>query len=89
MVALPFVRSGIASAVAVTHELINRDCRLLVSAGSVGALVEAIRAAPTASPHDLDVMREVGRSRVSRLDDPLVNGQQRNKLFRKGIQAHE
>lgn len=89
MEALALSRPVIVSAIAGTPELVNKDCGWLVSAGSVGALVEAIRDALGASPEYLNLMGEVGRSRVSRLHNSLVNGEQLNKLFSKAVQAHE
>jgi glycosyltransferase involved in cell wall biosynthesis len=89
MESLALFRPVIASAIAGTPELVNKDCGWLVSAGSVGELVEAIRAALSASPEDLDLMGEVGRARVSALHDSMVNGGQLNELFRKAVEPHE
>lgn len=89
MEALALYRPVIASAIAGTPELVNKDCGWLVSAGSVGELVEAIRAVLSASAEDLNLMGEVGHARVSALHDSLVNGKQLNVLFRKAIEAHE
>jgi colanic acid/amylovoran biosynthesis glycosyltransferase len=89
MEALALFRPVIVSAIAGTPELVNKHCGWLVSAGSVGELVEAIRAALNASPEDLDLMGEVGRARVSALHDSFANGGQLNELFRKAVETHE
>jgi glycosyltransferase involved in cell wall biosynthesis len=89
MEALALFRPVIVSAIAGKPELINKDCGWLVSAGSVGELVEAIRADLRALLEDLDLMDEVGRARVSALHDSLVNGWQVNELFRKAVETHE
>ncbi len=89
MEALALFRPVIVSAIAGTPELVNKDCGWLVSAGSVDELVEAIRAALSASPEGLDLMGQVGHARVSALHDSLVNGGQLNELFRKAVETHE
>ncbi len=89
MEALALSRPVIVSAIAGTPELVNKDCGWLVSAGSVSELAEAIRAALSASPENLDAMGEVGRGRVSALHDSLVNGERLNELFHKAAETHE
>jgi glycosyltransferase involved in cell wall biosynthesis len=89
MEALALSRPVIASAIAGTPELVNKDCGWLVSAGSVGELVEAIRAVLRSSPEKLDLMGEVGRARVSALHDSLVNGGQLNELFRNAVKTRQ
>jgi colanic acid/amylovoran biosynthesis glycosyltransferase len=89
MESLALSRPVIVSAIAGTPELVNKDCGWLVSAGSIGELIEAIRAALSASPEDLELMGEVGRARVSALHDAMVNGEQLNELFRKAVEPHE
>lgn len=89
MEALALSRPVIVSAIAGTPELVNKDCGWLVSAGSVSELAEAILAALSASPENLDAMGEVGRVRVSALHDSLVNGERLNELFHKASETHE
>lgn len=84
MEALALKRPVIATSIAGTPELVDRQCGWLVPAGSVSDLVEAMEEALSATPDHLIGMGECGRERVLKLHNSLRNGQQLAAMFRSG-----
>ena len=81
MEALALERPVVVTAIAGTPELVDHGCGWLIPAGSVDALVDAMRAALDASPADLAAMGKVGRERVLALHDASLNGRALLRLF--------
>jgi colanic acid/amylovoran biosynthesis glycosyltransferase len=84
MEALALGRPVISTYVAGIPELVGSDCGWLVPAGSVDPLVDAMRAALTASPAQLGAMGEVGRERVRKQHDVRVESQKLRALLERG-----
>ncbi len=74
MEALALKRPVIVTAIAGTPELVDDGCGWLIPAGSVDALVEAMKAALAADPPKLDEMGAEGRRRVKMSHDSARNG---------------
>jgi colanic acid/amylovoran biosynthesis glycosyltransferase len=74
MEALALQRPVIVTAIAGTPELVDEGCGWLIPAGSVEALVTAMKAALSASPSALSVMGAEGRRRVKAHHNAAHNG---------------
>ncbi|MCO5165844.1 MAG: glycosyltransferase family 4 protein [Planctomycetes bacterium] len=82
MEALALGRPVISTYVAGIPELVTPDCGWLVPAGSVDALVEAMREALLAAPSTLDAMGRAGRERVRARHDAERIAVRLGDLFR-------
>ena len=69
MEALALGRPALSTYIAGIPELLDEDCGWIIPAGSEEALVEAMRAALTASPAELAAMARCGRKRVEASHD--------------------
>jgi colanic acid/amylovoran biosynthesis glycosyltransferase len=74
MEALALRRPVIVTAIAGTPELVDGGCGWLIPAGSVEALVDAMKAAVSAAPETLAKMGAEGRKRVKANHDATRNG---------------
>jgi colanic acid/amylovoran biosynthesis glycosyltransferase len=74
MEALALRRPVIVTAIAGTPELVDGGCGWLIPAGSVEALVDAMKAAVSATPETLAKMGAEGRERVKASHDATRNG---------------
>ena len=83
MEALALERPVIVTAIAGTPELVDSDCGWLIPAGSIDALVDAMRAALDAPVDVLAKMGRIGRERVAEQHDAGQNGRQLYQLFQK------
>lgn len=82
MEALALGRPVIVSAIAGTPELVDHECGWLVTAGSVSALVAAMKAALAIPPAQLEALGSIGRSRVIADYDSAKNGADLYRLIR-------
>lgn len=81
MEALALERPVVVTAIAGTPELVDASCGWLIPAGSIDALVDAMKAAIEAPIDQLAEMGRTGRARVAAQHDALQNGRQLNMLF--------
>lgn len=82
MEALGLGRPVIASAIAGTPELVDDECGWLIPAGSVDALVDAMRSALDASAEELAAKGAVGAARVRAAHDSHANAAKLAEMFR-------
>lgn len=87
MEALALERPVVVTAIAGTPELVDAECGWVIPAGSVDALVAAMRAAVDAAPAALATMGKVGRERVAAQHDARTNGRQLHALFRRHLEG--
>ena len=73
MEAFAISRPVLTTTVAGIPELVDSDCGWTIPAGSVDALVEALKSALQASPNDLAAKGAVGRQRVLRMHNAARN----------------
>ena len=85
MEALALGRPVISTYVAGIPELVNRQCGLLIPAGSVDHLVEAMRVTTEASTRELARMGEVGADRVRKRHDVRIEAGKLATLFADGV----
>lgn len=83
MEALALERPVVVTAIAGTPELVDASCGWLIPAGSIDALVDAMKAAIEAPIDQLAEMGRTGRARVAAQHDALQNGRQLNMLFHR------
>lgn len=87
MEALALGRPVLSTYVAGIPELVTPDCGWLIPAGSVDALVDAMREVLLASPAKLDEMGRVGRERVRARHDADRSASRLVDLFRASARA--
>lgn len=85
MEALAIGRPVLATYIAGIPELVDEGCGWIVPAGAHDALVDAMSAALTATPGELEALTEEGRRRVERDHDQLANAAELKALFERTL----
>lgn len=83
MEALALGTPVIVTAIAGTPELVDDACGWLVPAGSIERLVAAMECALEASAEQLSVMGDIGRARVEKYHNSILNGFELAEIFRE------
>jgi glycosyltransferase involved in cell wall biosynthesis len=89
MEALALGRPAISTTIAGIPELVDSQCGWLVSPGNHDELVEAMRAALSASPDEIARLGGEGRARVERLHDRRRLARELRDLFAKAGSAKD